>query len=425
MLLENGTLEMEDRIDKSMARKRLLSNIISLAILQGANYILPLVTVPYLVVTLGVEKFGVLAFAQAVIGYLNTLVDYGFNLSATRSVALNSHSPKSVSLILVSVMLIKMCLLCVAFLILFVLVKSFERVESEAIVYYMAFGGVIGNLLFPVWYYQGMEDMKYITYINILSKLLSTVAIFVLVHEGSDYALVPLLNSLGLVGGGLAALVIACRKLEICVPSFDYTKAMFKESTSLFISNASVSLFTASNTIILGCFASNTCVGIYAAMERLMMAIKYLYAPIYQGLFPWLAKKDRDYIIAFTARFFPFAGFFGLALTGVVVLFAHPLLTLIYRSEAISAYYPALQIFSLVSVFSATNLLFNYLFLNVMGEYRARLRILLAAGLFNVISGTLLAYGFGLFGIVCSVTATEALLLALGFWQFQLSRRGG
>ena len=91
-------------------KRRFLGNFFSLATLQGLNYILPLLTLPYLVRILGADKFGALAFATAIIGYFTVLTDYGFNFTATREVSLNRSNPEKLNEIFNSVMTIKLIL---------------------------------------------------------------------------------------------------------------------------------------------------------------------------------------------------------------------------------------------------------------------------------------------------------------------------
>ena len=412
-------LEMTNRLKAIRQEKKLLSNIFSLAVLQGANYILPLITLPYLVITLGVEKFGILAFVQAIIAYFGIFVDYGFNLSATRSIATHSDNREYISSIFSSVILIKTFLLFCSFLILLTLIYSFDRIGNESTVYYLTFSMLIGNLLFPVWYFQGIEEMKYITYINIFSKVLFTVGIFIFVHTSDDYFIVPMLNGLGFIVGGTIALSIALRSIHFHIPSLAIVRKTFHDSTSLFISNASITLFTASNTFILGLFASNATVGIYSSIERLIVAVKNLYMPIYQGLFPWLSKKQPNEIYSFIKKLLPYIIGLGFITTLLIGIFAHSILSLIYHNDAISKHTYILQIFSLISVLSATNMLFNYLFLNAIRAYAERLKLLLFSGLFNLFSGFFLTYYFGILGITCSVVTTEVFLLFFGYIIFQ------
>ena len=89
-----------------------------------------------------------------------------------------------------------------------IIVFSFKKFKQDWLIYYLDFGMVLGQTLFPICFFQGMERMKYITFLNVFAKLIFTIAIFIFVKRSSDYLYVPLLNSLGFILAGILALFL-------------------------------------------------------------------------------------------------------------------------------------------------------------------------------------------------------------------------
>ena len=274
-------------------KKRLLSNFFSLSILQTFTYILPLLTLPYLVRVLGSEKFGLVVFAQAFIIFFNILVDYGFNLSATREISVNRENKEKLTEIFSSVMSIKFILIGISFTILSIIIFSFEKFSNNIDLYYLTFLWVIGQALFPIWYFQGLEKMKYITIVNITSKLIFTIAIFIFIQNETDYILVPILNGLGFIIGGILSLWIVHKDFnqKFQIQSFKILIMYFKDSSQFFLSRLSSVGYSNVNTFLAGILLSPVFVTYYYLADKAVSVILTLFSPIVQTIYPYLAKK--------------------------------------------------------------------------------------------------------------------------------------
>jgi len=390
-------------------KKRLLSNFFSLSILQGANYILPLITLPYLVRVLGVEYFGLLAFATATVTYFSILTDYGFNLTATKEISVHRDNKAKVIEIFSSVMTIKVILMFVSFLLLTILVFSFEKFSQDALVYFLTFGTVVGQVLFPIWFFQGMERMKYITYLNILSKVIFTIAIFVFVQEQSDFYLVPLLTSIGFLVAGVWSLYLVRKKFGV---SFQMQtnltiKKHFIDGWDVFVSRIFVSLYTTINIFLLGLFTNNTIVGYYSVAEKIINAVGGLFTPANQTIYPYMAKlykSQKEKFFSFTKKVsFSFFGI-GVILFILLALLAEIVVKLITGSvegNVLEIYY--ILMFTLITV------PFGPLFTQVL-IIQKRNR---ATFLFNLSIAPILIYFFQGIGLAVAVVLTQIFVINL------------
>lgn len=196
-------------------RRLLFDNIGSLYLLQGVNYLIPMAVLPYLVRVLGMETYGLVAFAQSFAQYFNIFTDYGFNYSATRSVAQNREEVETISVLFCSVFLIKLFLTIFGLFILMYVLFTVPRMRHDWDIYMFAYVAVIGNVLFPVWLFQGIQRMRYISIITGVTKVVSAILLFVLVHRPADGALAVIIQSAGMVLAGVIGLLVCLRTMRI------------------------------------------------------------------------------------------------------------------------------------------------------------------------------------------------------------------
>ena len=142
--------------------KELIENFASMYLLKIANILIPLFLLPYLVKVLGVEKYGLVIFAQVFANFFTMFVDFGLTLCIVPIVSTNSESKNKLSEIFGSVLTIRFLMSIIAFLIYLLIILNFSKFSSEFKLFFLMFGIVIGQAFFPLWFFQGMRKMKFI-----------------------------------------------------------------------------------------------------------------------------------------------------------------------------------------------------------------------------------------------------------------------
>ncbi len=347
-------------------KKVLFSNFFSLGIVQGLNFLLPLLVVPYLLHTLGVEIFGLLAMATAFTAYFMILSDYGFNVTATREISVHRDSLEKLNEVFSAVIMIKIALMIFGFVILLMALLLFDKLGDESLIYLLTFGMVLGQVLFPIWFFQGIEKMGYIAILNIVAKLFFLLAILIFVKEKEDAYLVPLFSSLGFIVVGIISLVYMYRTFHIRFVWQPYAQLRhyFLLGWHIFLSRMAVVFYTSSNIFILGVFTNHTMVGYYAIADKVISALVSLGDILNQVFFPYLSKKWEENRQIYYQLFYKILKrmVLGMVVVAVVVMFWASDVVRLLSGEEIVVTTELLQIMSLAIILFPLGGLFSQSF---------------------------------------------------------------
>jgi PST family polysaccharide transporter len=263
-------------------RRRLIANISWLYVVQAVSFLLAQAAVPLLFRTLGPAKFGLLVFAQATTQYFALVTDYGFNITASRDVALLRIRRMGMSETFSAVMASKGILLLASFFAMLALTRSFPPFQTEQAVFELAFLGVIGSSLQPFWLFQGMERLALVSALNIVGRVLALAALLMLIHQPHDYLLALGIQSgaVLLVGAAGLALAVGLFGVRFVPPSPRMVWTTLKEGWHVFASTAAINIYTTTNTVVLGLVSSNQIVGIYGSADRLVKTVQSLSSPL-------------------------------------------------------------------------------------------------------------------------------------------------
>ena len=408
---------------KSADNRRLLSNFFSLTVLQGANYVFPLITLPYLVRVLGVEKYGLLAFASVTTAYFGILMDYGFGLTASREIAINQDNWDKITEIFSAVMSIKLLLMFVSIVLLGVLVFSFDKFSGDWKIYYLTFGVVAVQTFFPIWFFQGMEEMKYITYFNLAARLIFTIAIFIFIRSQEDFYLVPVIRAVGAAVSVFMAVYLIHKRFEV-IFRFQSAKTLlhyFKDAYHIFISNIAISLYTISTTFILGLFTNNTIVGYFAAADKIIQAVKGLTGPVSQAIYPYISKRVSDSERLGLQFIRKIAKYMALATGGIslfIFVFAAPVVHLLLGNQYEDSIV-VLRIMSLLPFLIGMSNIFGIQTMMTFGRKQAFSRIIMTGSVLNLILSFVLVPIFYQVGSAISVVVVESFITVAMFVYLQ------
>jgi PST family polysaccharide transporter len=266
---------------------------------------------------------------------------------------------------------------------------------------------VVGSVLFPTWFFQGIEEMKFITVLNFLLKLSFTIGVFAFVNEDKDYIIVQIINSIGTIVVGLLSFLIILfhYKVKLRLVSVKIILFQLTEGWYIFITSILTTLYNQSNIFILGIFTNNTIVGYFAIADKVRSLLLTTITPLTQALFPYLSglykTSKNDFLIKHTLIFKAFS-VFTLLLFFAAYLFKERIVLLISGEQFLAAV-PILEILIFSVLINGIGYVFTTLFLIVKGSNKLVFRFFL---------GSLITY--------CTITLSLFLLNSINEYTLSI-----
>lgn len=402
---------------------QLLRDIASVYGVQMANYIFPLVIVPYLTRVLGPATWGLVAMSLAFGMYCGLVVEFGFIFSASRELA-GLEDRGRIEEVVAGVTGAKVILAGLAIVAAFAAslwVPVFERHPL------LLWAAVVSELLkasLPNYFFYGMQRITMGSLLDISSRAASLMGVFFLVRKPADAWRYFALQA----AGALLALLIShwmiYSRYALRAPRMADGLRMLKGSWPMFLFKSSHSMFTLGNSFVLGLFAPVQAVGYYAGAEKINAAAVGLLSPLNTALYARTAKLAKTDIVKAAALTRICLGVM-LAVSAVLVLvmwLGAPLIIRIILGPQYGPSASVLKILALRAPLVAWTYVIGFQWLLVLGLEKPFQRVTMSALAINVALATFLAPRFSYIGMGWSVVTAELFAAIAMYWILKRRR---
>lgn len=273
----------------------LIENFISFSLFKIIDAVIPLIIIPYLLTVVGKTNYGIYAFGYAFTFYLINIIQYGFSLSAVRTIAINRDYPEKINKIYNRIFTTQFLLTLVVLAFFLLCINLIPIFQKNAVVFYFFGFILIGELLFPIWFFLGMEKMRFITLINLISKSSFAVLVFLFVTEESDYIYISLYHSLGFLFAGIIAQVFIIKNFNITFrfSSLEDIKFTLKEGLSSFLTLVTPTIYSNTSTFLVGVFGIPSYVGFMEIGTKISGAFTLLNKILTHVFFPHINRHHN------------------------------------------------------------------------------------------------------------------------------------
>ncbi|PKV63836.1 PST family polysaccharide transporter [Polaribacter sp. Hel1_33_96] len=345
----------------------ILKNFSYLTLMKFFNIGVKIVLAAYLIRILGSEKYGLITWLDSVIQYFIMIVNFGFNIYAAKYIVENKNKSTKINEIVSSIFIIKGCLfifslICVLFL------GSFETFSAyKRLLLLLMFSG-IGEVLFPVWFFQGTENLKPATIIVFLTRLFLLVGTVIFVNSQYDllsYILLFVSSSL-LMGGFGIFYLFKYYNIRIVLLPISKLIHYFRESLPFFIGRFLSLVFNFGTIFFIGKFCLLEQVTGFDTGLKIVMLGVIPFEMLQQAVFPTISRTKNKKLL----KNLVYVSFIVGVFIGSIIFLMADYFMVWFGGEEMLQFAPSLKLLAILSPFVSLTFILGTCSLVAFGFYR-------------------------------------------------------
>ncbi|MEH7004721.1 MULTISPECIES: oligosaccharide flippase family protein [Priestia] len=406
--------------------KLAVSNIIQMGLVQGLNYILPIIMIPYLLRVIGIENYGRVATALAIVQFLLIISDYGFNFTATQKIAVKEKVDNTLVSTIYTYKLILSGIILLITVAAFFFITMTQKDLWFVVGFYLFF---LGQSFLPVWLFRGLNKMVYVSFITFFSKCITIVLLFLYVKQKEDFYLMGFVYGIpAIIGLIISAVLMKKYGIKFVKIRWNDLREELDSGKDMFFSNVIGTLYTTLNPIILTQFAGLYATGLYSTCEKIISVANSMTNAVSQAVYPIVCKKmsASPYVFLKKVKMPVSFLYFGwwppiLLIVSIFVAFQSEwILQIVNGSNSANEQITLLQIMLFIPFAISLGHLFGIQTLLAVNEKKSVRNSIFRGAILNLILGTTGSLLFGALGMGVSVLICE---FVVGASMFQFLRK--
>lgn len=409
---------------KKILKNKFFGNIASLGVVNIANYLFPIITIPIVARALGPNKIGMINYMSSFVSYFSLLVAYSFNVTGTRSVAKDPTNDEWVNKVFSCVFNAQVLLFLLSTITFACSIHVYKPILKQDTLAWYSYLSCVGALFSQYWLFQAKQDLKFVALLNFIPRIIVTIFVVFCVRKESDYLRYAfIINGIALMIA-ITSFVWSIKRYHLRLYRVGFAEIWYTLWTNrvLFFSSVITAIYSTTGVMILGyCLPMNE-VAYYTSAQKLIDILRsVIMMPISQALFPITVKafnESHDKGIALLKKYLPLFIIFTLVMFIVVEIMGPTVIKILY-GEKFKESIPIFLILNIGLFFVYYGYMFGVNAMLTMGMDKAFVRIQIVVAIISLVLTVILVPKLGAVGTSIIWTLSEAIVSCSQFYYLR------